>query len=129
MSLVTVFVYQNSFDANVAKAQLEAQEIPSYVFDDNTNNLHPNLTMALGGITLKVDSIDLTKAQQILKLEDRIKIPEKCPFCFNSTVELNKPNLKTGFLATILAAISISWAAASANKRSYYRCTSCKEKF
>jgi biotin synthase-like enzyme len=129
MSLVTIFVYQNSFDANVAKSQLESEDIPSYVFDDNINNLHPNLTMALGGITLKVNSNDLEQAKEILNLKDRTKIPEKCPFCYNSSVELNKNNLKSGFLSTILATISISWAAASSNTRSYYRCTSCKEKF
>ena len=129
MALVTIFVYQNSFDANVAKSQLQAEEIPSYVFDDNTNNLHPNLTLALGGITLKVNSTDLDQAKQILKLEDRTQIPEKCPFCSKPTVELNTTNLKSGFLSTILATISISWAAASSNTRSYFRCTACKEKF
>ncbi|MFT5602464.1 MAG: biotin synthase-like enzyme [Flavobacteriales bacterium] len=108
---------------------MESEDIPSYVFDDNINNLHPNLTRALGGITLKVNSNDLEKAKEILNLKDRTKIPEKCPFCYNSSVELNKNNLKSGFLSTILATISISWAAASSNTRSYYRCTSCKEKF
>ena len=63
MALVELGRYFNSFEAGLAKARLDAEEIPSFIFDINMN------WEGMGGviqIRLMVDDEDLEAARQLL---------------------------------------------------------------
>jgi putative signal transducing protein len=63
MALVELARYFNSFEAGLAKARLDAEEIPSFIFDMNMN------WEGMGGIIqvrLMVDDEDFDAARALL---------------------------------------------------------------
>jgi hypothetical protein len=65
--LVTVASFGTTFEANLAKGELEANEIDAVLKDDNMVNVNPLLTNFLGGVKLQVAASDEEEARSILK--------------------------------------------------------------
>ena len=66
MGLVTVMVYDNPVQANFSRALLESQGIAAYLFDEHTVGVNPLISLAIGGIKLKVNESDFGEAERIL---------------------------------------------------------------
>ena len=64
--IVLLKVFQNDFDAQVAKAQLDEAGIVCLISGDNEGGMAPNLSLTRG-IRLLVNEYDLKNAIEILK--------------------------------------------------------------
>lgn len=64
--LITVATFLYSTEANIIKGRLASEGVVSYLFDDITIDTDPLVSNAIGGVKLKVDKVDETKAKEIL---------------------------------------------------------------
>jgi len=67
--LVTVAVFGAPYEAEMAKGELEANDIPAFVLDQFTIGANPLYSNALGGIKLQVPASYAEDAQQILSAQ------------------------------------------------------------
>lgn len=111
MNLITIKTFDNSLEAHLLKAKLESEGIVSYLFDENmiTMNLFYNIT--LGGIKLKINALDVEKANQIIhEIEKKQFISDdnrviSCPNCHSNDLYADFKSLKSfkGFLSFFFA--------------------------
>ncbi len=98
MPLVTLRSYRDPIEADVARAQLEDAGIPSVVFDDHLITVQWLYSIAIGGVKLELDSVNVVRANEILgedRSADLAGIPEsrnppsdgeQCPKCGSTDV-------------------------------------------
>ncbi|MDO3626353.1 DUF2007 domain-containing protein [Mucilaginibacter sp. BT774] len=68
--IVTFRTYYNIMEAEIIRAKLEANGIPSLISDESLGVLYPVYNQGGGGIKLKVFVKDLEKAGEILSEEN-----------------------------------------------------------
>ena len=64
--LITIARYSFPFDAHISKAQLDAEDIPSFIADEHTVNMQWMYSNAMGGVRLQVPEEYAEKATTIL---------------------------------------------------------------
>lgn len=63
---VTVATFDKSTDAHIALGRLAAEGVQALLFDDNMVQMDWLYAIALGGIKLRVQRVDVTRARRIL---------------------------------------------------------------
>jgi len=134
MALVTIKTFENSVSAHILKSKLESEGIKCFIFDENmiTNNMIYNISV--GGIKLKIDDTDLTKANKIItKIEDQPLTNEnndtiKCPNCQSSNLIANYKSIKgiKGFITFIIALLLMI---IPFYQKKVFKCSDCKHEF
>ena len=101
--------YSFSHEAYIAKARLEAEEIPVFITDEHTINMQWLYSSALGGVRLLVPSAYEKEARDILALDfseslkQQMEVDElKCPACNSSQVEPYTIGKKPAFVVFLL---------------------------
>jgi hypothetical protein len=90
--LVTIATFSFSHEAHLAKMQLDAMGIPSFIADENTVNMNWMYSNAIGGVRLQVPEAFAAQAQEALSEPvEIIPTPELeidpelesavCPYC------------------------------------------------
>ena len=91
-AFTTVAVFTYSSEAKIIQGRLEAEGIPTFLFDDLTIDTDPFVSNAIGGVKLRVASENAERAQEILKsisqysLDDTGKAIE-CPDCRGNKID------------------------------------------
>lgn len=67
--LTTVARFDFPYEAQIARAKLEAAGLPAYVADEHTNNADWLYSQALGGVRLQVPSSAVEQAIALLQTE------------------------------------------------------------
>ncbi len=127
MKTITLITCNNSADAHIIKAQLDAESIESFLTNENFSNLMSiNSAMPGFGIQVVVKESDLIKARDIIKdkLETNNEI-HKCPYCGSSDISLRIENKFGKRIATIL--LFLSALVPFGNKKTKYYCNNCKK--
>ena len=102
VNLVTIAVYSHPYEADLAKARVEAEGIPAFVADEFMVNLNWLYSNAIGGIRLQVPESDVELAREVLftNSEDLPDIspneePDSiCPKCGSTANEYVDPDAK-----------------------------------
>ena len=90
--LVTVKTFSSTWEADLAKIQLEACGIPAFILDSHTISVNWLFSNAIGGIKLQVFEDQVTDAKEVLSntaKELEVSISEdkiKCPQCGSEIV-------------------------------------------
>lgn len=90
--LVTIATFSFPHEAHIAKAQLDALGIPSFIADEHTINMQWLYSDAMGGVRLQVPAEFADQAREVLNEPAEIApIPESeigpepepdvCPYC------------------------------------------------
>ena len=107
MRLVTVCTYDNLFEAELAKLQLESYDIVSVLKDAEMVHLMPIYNLTIGGIKLQVREADEEKARELL---DQLKVEPQvtCPACGSKDYIANYKSTKSkkGRLAVFLSLLT-----------------------
>ncbi|PCJ56308.1 MAG: phosphoenolpyruvate synthase [Planctomycetota bacterium] len=106
-SLITIATYSLPYEAHIAKASLESEGIPSFVFDEHLRNLM--VTYALCGIRLQVAKKHAKEASKILNqdlshlLEEEFGKEEyKCKRCGSTDLVPFSKRKITSFIILLL---------------------------
>ena len=88
---VTVGWYLNPIEAQIAKSQLESEDIPAFLHSVNHSSMVWPITLALGGIQLQVPPSAAARAKEILNIEDHAQDEDAvlCPNCKSGDKVLN----------------------------------------
>jgi len=68
---VTVAQFLNPVDANIVQGVLEAAGIPAVLGDEHLARVHSLLSIAIGGVRLRVPAAHVTEAQQVIAAYNR----------------------------------------------------------
>ncbi len=71
MNFVLLCSYNNYIDAHITMGRLEPENIRCHLQDEYTVTIDPFLSNAIGGIKLMVPAIQVERALQILRGEDK----------------------------------------------------------
>ena len=74
--LVPIGISFNPFEAHVIRGKLESNDIPCFLYDENTFRAMSHLSLAISGIRVMVRSEDYNKAAEILDDKTIAEIPE-----------------------------------------------------
>ncbi len=130
MALVTLYSYRDPIDAELAKAQLEAAEIPAVILDQHLVGIQWLYSHAIGGVKLAVDPRDLESARQVLSEDRRSDLSsiaesreppaegDVCPVC-------NSSGIRASRLQRIAAAGSLATGLPLVFWRRRWICSSC----
>ena len=134
MGLTTIRTFDNAPEAHVFRIKLENSGINSYIFDEETITLDPLMTVALGGIKLKVDKTDFDKALNIIsEIENSPLTNEnneilKCPKCDSSELYTGFKSMK-GTKGIISTLISFLFWVYPLSVKNVYKCKNCGNEF
>ena len=124
MNLTQVRSFDNSFKANITLTKLESYGIECYLYDEQTVNMNPIYSNAIGGIRLMVKEEDLEETRQLLQKFDEDYLQSvKCPECGKPDISLISKPGATNFFTAILTWAFSSYAIAP---ESIYQCSNCK---
>jgi DNA-directed RNA polymerase subunit RPC12/RpoP len=134
MKLITLRTFDNSPEAHIAQSKLESEGIYCFLFDENMVTLNPLYNITVGGIKLKINEDDLTKAQEILNSVENTPLTNeageviKCPKCGSTNLFIGFKSMKglkgiTSFLISILFMIFPLFY------KSVYSCKNCGTEF
>jgi len=89
----TIAKFQYSSEAQIIKGRLEADGIQVYLSDNLTIDTDPLISNAIGGVKLKVLTIQSEEAENILKSIQKYSIDDEgqmieCPKCNSKSVAL-----------------------------------------
>ena len=100
--------FENSIDASIVKAKLDAYGIPCFLTEENLANLYPGQHFMIFNIRLHLFAKDEEQARQILD-ESNLVIDSdpgtKCPKCHSGKIERDLPKkltLKLPFIINFL---------------------------
>ena len=71
MNFVLLCSYNNYIDAHITMGRLEQENIRCHLQDEYTVTIDPFLSNAIGGIKLMVPAVQVERALQILRGEDK----------------------------------------------------------
>ena len=131
-TFTTIARFQYSSEAHIVKGKLNSEGIDAFLVDDMTIDVDPLVSHAIGGVKLKVPTIQLEKAAQILESVHKYSIDDNgnnviCPNC-----KSNKVNFVTtvkdqrGFIFFIIAFLYTMFPFFI---KSVYKCENCKKEF
>ncbi len=66
MNLIPIKRYDNAFEANMAKALLDDNDIECFLQDENIMSVNPLYNIAIGGIKLMIDKENAETALELL---------------------------------------------------------------
>ncbi|GGD18875.1 putative signal transducing protein [Hyunsoonleella pacifica] len=128
----TIARFQYSTEAQIIKGRLEAEGIQVFLSDNLTIDTDPLVSNAIGGVKLKVLSVDALKAQHILESINKYSIDDNgntisCPNCNGQHVLLfSTIKDAKSFFAFIFGVL---FSALPFYTRHKYRCEDCKTEF
>lgn len=134
MELVTIKTYDNSIETHLMKSKLEFEGVKCFVFDENIVSFNPLLSVAFGGIKIKINKKDLLKASNVIKAINEYKYLDeeneliKCSNC-------NSVDFYSGFISlksvkgVVSIIISIIFTVYPIYYRTLYKCKSCGNEF
>ena len=134
MNLITIKTFDNTVDAHILKARLENEAIVCYLFDENIVSINPLYNITVGGIKLKINEIDKSKALEIItEIENTPSTNEKdekisCPKCNSSNVFLNHRSIN-GLGAIISVISSFLLTIFPFYFKTIYKCKDCGKEF
>jgi hypothetical protein len=108
-TMITIATYSFPYEAQIARANLEAEGIPAFIADEHTINMQWLFSNALGGIRLQVPSEFAEQAQEILEqdfselLEEEFGKDENvCPKCGGTDMEPYTKGKAPAFIVFLL---------------------------
>lgn len=114
------------YEAQIARASLDAAGIPAFVADEHTVNMNWLYSNALGGVRLMVPRGRFAEAKAILEADfsDQVELeatvePVLCPTCGSDQVEPYTQGKKPAFLVFLLLGFPLFFY------RHGLRCTQC----
>ena len=127
MALSTVAIFREPYQAYLAKARLEAEDIEAFVVDEYYVGVNWLVSNAIGGVKLQVDERDFTSADEVLHEElPELLIDEPngpgCPECGSSDLSANSNDRR-------VRAISLWIGFPLALGQYRYRCEQCGHGF
>lgn|SRR5690554_1902681 len=114
------------YQAQIARASLDAAGIPAFVADEHTINMNWLYSNALGGVRLMVPRSRFAEAKTILETDfseqlepEPVLEPKLCPKCGSAAVEPHTQGKKPAFLVFLLLGFPLFFY------RHGLRCTQC----
>ncbi|MEQ8908592.1 MAG: DUF2007 domain-containing protein [Vicingaceae bacterium] len=112
MPLITIATYTLPHEMAIDRSKLEANNIPCFVKDEMTAQVHNFLSNAIGGVKLQVLEKDLEEAKAILAdseqlLADYSDSPIKCTHCQSGNVSGKGLNGKISLFILMLTGLPI----------------------
>jgi len=103
--LTTIATYSFPYEAQIARAHLDAEGIPAFVADEHTINMQWLYSNAMGGVRLQVPSVYAEQAKAILAedLSDAVESEQGsdtlvCTVCGSHQVEPYQKGKRWAFL-------------------------------
>lgn len=131
---VTLTEYYDPIKAHFARIQLEANEIPCQLKDEQIVSVNPLYANAVGGIKLQVPDSYIEKALEVIREMNELPYIDKegkaiqCPKCGGTDVT-NDFNDISGFRSFMAMLISFAFSVWPLYKKEVYYCKSCKRTF
>ncbi len=124
--------FQYTYEAMIHKGKLESEGIKVYIWDNNTIDLNPQYSNAIGGVKLFVKNEDCQKAEKLLAEISQFSIDDnnqliKCKKCNEKQIEMyaSIKDVKSFFSFVI----SIFLFLIPFHAKYKYRCNNCKLEF
>lgn len=108
MQWVIAETYSFSYEAQIAKTQLEAAEIPARIENEHTINMDWLYSNALGGVRLLVPESYAEEAKSLLaqdfsqELEQQFGASENCPHCGSRDIQPYTEGKRPAYLVFLL---------------------------
>lgn len=108
MKWVVAETYSFPYEAQIAKTQLEAADIPARIENEHTINMDWLYSNALGGIRLLVPDRYFEQAQALLaqdfsqELEQEFGLSERCPQCGSTDIKPYTEGKRPAYLVFLL---------------------------
>ncbi len=108
MKWVVAETYSFPYEAQIAKTQLEAADIPARIENEHTINMDWLYSNALGGVRLLVPGRYLEQAQALLaqdfsqELEQEFGLSERCPQCGSTDIKPYTEGKRPAYLVFLL---------------------------
>lgn len=108
MQWVVAETYSFPYEAQIAKTQLEASEIPARIENEHTINMDWLYSNALGGVRLLVPESYVEEAKTILaqdfsqELEQEFGLSECCPKCGSTDIKPYTEGKRPAYLVFLL---------------------------
>jgi hypothetical protein len=110
---VTIATYTGPWEAHLARARLESEDIQALVLDDQIASINWFYSNAVGGVRLQVRESDREKALGILRTEDQGPVAHDegeshespvvtCPYCGGTNIRRERFSPGVAFLSFIL---------------------------
>jgi len=134
MKLVTLKIFDNPIEAHILKTKLESEEIQCYLFDENTVSINPLYNITVGGIKLKIDENNLSKAQKIINdIENKPFTDENekvivCPNCQSKNFYSGYKSMK-GLRGVLSIIITFLFGVYPIYFKTVYKCKDCDTEF
>lgn len=121
--------FENSMEANLAKAKLDAYGIPCFLTEENLANLYPGQNFMVFGIRLHLFAYDQERAHAILNegnLSVNNESTTKCPSCLSNQIVRDFPKKLNERLSSMLGVLFFG---IFFPKHKVYRCVDCEQEF
>jgi DNA-directed RNA polymerase subunit RPC12/RpoP len=134
MKLILLKTFENVIDANLFASKLESENIQTYLENDNTINLDPLLSNALGGVRVKVSESDYLVAHKIMQEYSQGPIINDsgeeivCPICSSKNIENGIKDFN-GFKGIVTFLIALAFFVIPLSGQTKYRCKDCANLF
>jgi len=106
---IVVARFSFPYEAQIARANLDAAGIPAFIADEHTINMNWLYSNALGGVRLMVPRSRFAEAKIILEADFSAQLepeplmePKLCPNCGSTEVEPHTRGKKPAFLVFLL---------------------------
>jgi DNA-directed RNA polymerase subunit RPC12/RpoP len=131
-TFTTIASFQYSSEAEIVKGRLEADGVQVFLSDNLTIDSNPLYSNAIGGIKLKVLSIQVDEAEKILRSIKKYSIDDsgdtiKCPNCNSEKIDLFS-TIKD-FKSLFWFIFGIFFSVFPFYTKYKYRCEDCKTEF
>jgi len=131
---ITIRTFENPLDAHLLKTKLESEGIACLLMDDYMMSLIPLYNLTLGGVKLKVQESDSSRAQDILAEYDNTRYTNsednevQCVYCGSDKFYSRFPSMRSfwGVLTAVLYFILFIYPVYF---KHVYKCKSCGGEF
>lgn len=128
----TIARFQYSAEAQIIKGRLEAEGVQVFLADNITIDTDPLVSNAIGGVKLKVLSIQTEKAEEILQSIGKYSLDDEggainCPHCHNTKVELFSTIKDFKSLWSFI--LGFLFGSLPLHTKHKYRCEDCNNEF
>ena len=127
-------LFRSGIDVHIMKGRLETDGIDCFVFDENIMTLNPLYNIAVGGVKLKVNRVDVDKAKNIIHAVNAQPITDAnediiiCPQCHSNNLYSHFKSMK-GFIGIVSAIISFIFSVFPIYFKLVYKCKDCGFEF
>ncbi len=122
--------FENSIEANIVKAKLDAYGIPCFLTEENMANLYPGASTLMNfNVRLHLFAYDLERAPNILQ-ENHLELDDesvtKCPRCKSRNMERDFPRSAS---LTFASALNTLFFGVLFPHKKVFRCLDCDYEF